>query len=80
MGHPKEIEPGELKAYKAGNDIKLKWEASCGPADNYTIYEGTLNSLKSWIYDHYSIICNDIYNDLNETFTPSGKDTYNKKK
>jgi hypothetical protein len=42
----------------AGNVVTLNWNASCSPLDNdYEVYEGTLTSVLSGVYDHAIVTC-----------------------
>lgn len=76
LNGPMEVPDGALKAEKEGDMIKLSWGQSCGTSDNYTIYEGNLNLLSSGVYNHYSIVCSDTNNDLQESFYPNQENAY----
>jgi hypothetical protein len=47
-----------LTVNKAGNSVTLNWGASCSSLDtDYEVYEGTLASLGTGVYDHSSVTC-----------------------
>jgi len=73
---PMAIPGGSLQVSKNDGQITLSWDATCGVADDYTIYEGTLAALMAGGYDHLSKICTDAGGDRTETFTPGGGNTY----
>lgn len=76
LNQPMEVPDGSLIASKEGNMIKLSWDETCGSADDYTIYEGDLNLLKEGIYNHYSILCSDTNQDLQESFYSNLENAY----
>jgi hypothetical protein len=75
--NPKEVPEGSLRMEKAGTDVRVRWDATCGVADDYTLYEGDLALLSSGgQYSHRSLVCSDSGHDLQEVFSPSSGDRY----
>jgi len=57
--------------------LTLTWGASCSAgAVDYAVYEGTLASLGTGVYDHDQIVCSDLTPTLTETIVPLAGDTY----
>jgi len=76
LNEPMEVPDGSLKVGKEGNMIVISWDQTCGTADDYTIYEGDLNLLREGIYNHYSILCSDTNQDLQEAFYSNLENAY----
>ncbi len=76
-GSPMAIPGGSLRAWKTGDQVTLSWDATCGTAEDYTIYEGGLDALNtSGTFSHASIVCTDAGGDLAETFSSAAGNTY----
>jgi hypothetical protein len=54
------------------DSLRLSWEPSCGAAQDYAIYEG---SIGNW-YDHTSVDCSDDGGDLEEVVSSSPGNRY----
>jgi hypothetical protein len=68
---------GGLRAqYLVNGEIELSWPPSCSTdADDYVVYEGSLDSLRSGVWDHRPASCSAGV-DLWESLVPSPGDRY----
>ncbi len=73
--------PGEVAGLvvdknPGSSQLTLAWGASCSPGADYGVFEGTLASLRTNVYDHGPLVCIDASPFLQETFVPSASDAY----
>ncbi|MCP3981703.1 MAG: hypothetical protein GY716_20575 [bacterium] len=58
-------------------ELTLTWAGSCSTgAVDYAVFEGTLASLQTGVYDHEPVVCSDAAPVLQETFAPAADGTY----
>jgi hypothetical protein len=82
-------DPGEVPASPASQkihldkvaavpvSIRITWSpSSSAGAEDYGIYEGTIASLRTGVYDHKAILCTDAGGDFQETFNPRAESSY----
>jgi hypothetical protein len=74
---PMDVPPDSVRLRKSGPALTIDWGETCGLADDFTIYEGSLDTLAaSGVYDHATLVCSDQGSRLTETFTPSPGNRY----
>jgi hypothetical protein len=73
--------PGEVAGFRitkgpGASELTFTWEVSCEASADYGVFEGTLASLRTDVYDHDPVVCTDEPPLLEETITPLDGDSY----